>query len=481
MKKVFVRFIAVIAAVMLCFCSAAVFAVDDEQNSEQSASVNNNNDNISSDNNKEDKKKEANPGPDADGRPRLGEGETGILVDAKSGRTLFEVESGKRMYPASTTKIMTALLAIEAIERGEASMDDQIEVTHEMLADADPDGSNIALIEGEIMSLENLLRGLLVASGNDAACAIAEYIGKSRVTFVDMMNKRAAELGAADTHFENPNGLHSDNHYTTAADMAKIACAAMKLNKFRNIADIAHVKIPPTNKTEKERYYINTNGLLSKMRYTDFYYYGSIGIKTGYTSNAGNCLVSAAQHDNMELIGVIFGGKTAADSHKDSSEMLDYGFNEFTAVTAVSGGEMLCEVKVKQGKGTDFLTLTVPETVSVLVPVGTETGDLEIRPDIPDAVYAPVNADDEVGKVSVILGGEKIGEGRLIANRTIERSPFWPAMKFGEWLWGMRAVRIIVFALAVFLVVYIIMFIYAIRRNIKKAKARKRRNRRIER
>ncbi len=271
--------LALIPAILLCFCSIGVVAVDDDEEITEVAEKE-----------KEKEEEPANPVRKKGEEPMLGVGETGVLIDQRSGRVLFEQDGDKQMYPASTTKIMTALLAVEAVERGELTMETQIEITKEMLADLDPDGSNMALKEGEILSLDSLLKGLMIPSGNDAACAIAQHLGGSRVAFVDMMNARAKELGAEDTHFANPHGLHDENHYSTAEDMAKIAHAAMKLEKFRNIADIAHIKIPPTNVTEKERYYINTNGLLSTMRYTNFFYKGSTGIKTGYTSDAGNCL-----------------------------------------------------------------------------------------------------------------------------------------------------------------------------------------------
>ena len=127
----------------------------------------------------------------------------------------------------------------------------------------------------------------------------------------------------------NPHGLHNENHYTTAADMGKLACVAMKNAIFRDIVDIAHVKIAPTNKTEKQRYYINTNGLLSAMRYTEYFYKGSIGIKTGRTSEAGNCLVSAVAREGLEFVGVLFGGKEIKDSHGETIRMMDYGFENY--------------------------------------------------------------------------------------------------------------------------------------------------------
>ncbi len=413
-------------------------------------------------------------------KPILGASETGVLVDSASGRILFEDGGDKKMYPASTTKVMTALIAIEAIEKGEADFNNSVTITAEMLDGLAIDGSSIALKEGEIMSLENLLKGLMIASGNDAAQAIAIHIAGSIPAFVDKMNARAAELGATNTHFVNPHGLHDEDHYTTAADMAKFACAAMKLDKFRNIVDIAHVKIPPTNLTEEERYYINTNGLLSTMRYTDYFFKGTIGIKTGYTSDSGNCLVSAAARDGVELIGVIFGAKGINDSYGDSREMLQWGFEEFTAVTALAKGDMPCEIKVKQGRGTDYLTLAVMDTVKVVMPKDSSPDELEIRPNTPDAVYAPIFEGDEIGTVSVLYEGEEIGFGRLAATKEIKRSFFWPVMAFGEWLWSFTLVRVFVYVCGGVIVAFIALFFMALYRSIKLSKKRRsaRRNRR---
>ncbi|MBQ3573860.1 MAG: D-alanyl-D-alanine carboxypeptidase [Clostridia bacterium] len=462
------RILAPLLAMLICLSSAnAVFAVNDLSEA----------DSVEESKSEDKIKEEENPVRKDGGEPLLGAGETGILVDSASGRVLFEKSSGERMYPASTTKIMTALLAIEAVERGELSMDTQIEITPEMLENLDIDGTSISLVEGEILTLENLLRGLMIASGNDAASAIATYVGKSVASFVDMMNARATELGAENTHFVNPHGLHEDDHYTTAADMAKIACAAMKHFEFRNIVDIAHVKIPPTNKTEKERYYINTNGLLSTMRYTDLFYKGSIGIKTGYTSNAGNCLVSAATRSGVELIGVVFGGKTSADSHRDSAEMLDWGFENHISIVALNKNAMPCEIKVKQGKGTDTLTLAVTEAVNVTVPKETKAEELEIRPNIPEKIYAPISQGDKIGTVSVLLDGEVLGTGELIATQDVERTIFWPVLALGEWLWSKTLVRVICYAGIIFAAGFVILFVIGIYRNIKRAKRRRRRRR----
>ncbi len=409
----------------------------------------------------------------ATSKPSIEAGEAAILVDSFSGRILLQKDSDKKMYPASTTKIMTALLAIEAIHRGEISMNTSVEITAEMLADVAPDGSSIALVEGEIIPFKDLLRGMMIASGNDAASSVAICLGGSMSNFIDMMNARAAELGATNTHFVNPHGLHDEEHYTTAEDMSKIACKAMKYFEFRDIVDIAHVKIPPTNKTLEERYYINTNGLLSAMRYTDYYYKNSIGIKTGYTSDAGNCLVSAAEKDGVELIGVIFGAKDITASYGDSREMLDWGFANFVSVTALDKDDMPCEIKVKQGRGTDTLTLSVPEQIRVVVEKGTDPDELTIRPNIPDAVYAPIVAGQKIGTVSVLLGETEIGSGELVAGKEIKRSFFWPVMALGEWLWSKLIIRIICYAALALCLGYVLLFAVGLYKSLKRSRRRR--------
>lgn len=469
----FIKLITIILAsfVLICGSVNVTLAVEEltdvgETKREEKSDTKAQNENKTSEK-KEEKQKKAE-------KPTLADGEAGVLVDAASGRILLEFDADKKMYPASTTKIMTALLAIEAIERGETSMDKMVTITADMLENADPDGSNIALKEGEIISLDSLLKGLIIPSGNDAACAIATHISGDIPTFVEKMNARAAELGAENTHFENPHGLHSSEHYTTASDMAKISVAAMKLDKFRNIADIAHIKIPPTNMTETERYYINTNGLLSTMRYTNFFLKGSIGIKTGYTSDAGNCLVSAASRNGVELIGVLFGGENAERSHNGSRDMLEWGFDEFVSVPAISGKAMVSEVKVKQGRKTDSLTLAAKETVNVVLPKGASTDKLEIVPRVPEAVYAPISVGTEIGEVSVMLDGIEIGRGKLVSTLDIERSIFWPAMAFGEWIWSFTLVRAIVYIIGGLIVAFVIMFVTAIYQNLKRAKKHRR-------
>ena len=404
--------------------------------------------------------------------PTFNDGETAILIDAGNGNVLFEKESNKRMYPASTTKIMTALLTFEAIERGEISLGSEIEITSEMIDGLDPTGSTMSLKVGEVVSLENLLKGMLIPSGNDAACSIATAVGKSIATFVDMMNAKAQELGCVDTHFANPDGLHDDNHYTTAADMAKIARAAMQHYDFRNIVDCVHIKIPPTNMSP-ERYYINTNGLLSTMRYPNFAYKGATGIKTGFTQKAGNCLVSSVNRDGMEFIGVVYGGKEVANSHNGTINMFNYGFEKFTPITPVSKGDMMYDIKVKQSSGSDKLALSAKSSVTVIVPKGTNTNDVKLESKIPDSITAPVNAGDIIGTMSVTLNGQELSSFELIASTSVKRSFFWPVMAVGDFLWGNKVTRTIIYLIIIAAVTFIFVFIITMYNNIKRAKRRR--------
>ncbi|MBR5152049.1 MAG: D-alanyl-D-alanine carboxypeptidase [Clostridia bacterium] len=402
---------------------------------------------------------EAEPVPmtDAQGRPILFAGETGIVIDQTSGAVLYEWDCQKRMFPASCTKVMTCLLAVEAVERGEISMEEPVTITAEMLEGLDIDGSNMALKEGEVLEFRHLLWGLMVPSGNDAAMAIAFRLAGSQELFAERMNARAQELGLKETHFVNPHGLHDDNHYTTAADMAKIAYVAMKNEDFRNIVDIAHVKIPPTNMTEKERYYLNTNGLLSGMRYSWYVYKGATGIKTGRTTEAGNCLVSSATRGGMSLIGVLFGGADVGASHEESARMLDYGFENFQPVRGIAKGELLGESKVKYAKRKDTVTLAAATDVMAVVPKGVAKDALEIRLNLPEKVYAPIKEGAAVASATVLYQGQELGETPLLALVAVKRSFFWPIMALGDWLWGFLLVRIVVYLVLIALVIFLLL------------------------
>lgn len=424
--------------------------------------------------NKKDSEKKSEESEKTYEKPSLGTGETGILIDMKTGKTLFSHDADKKMYPASTTKIMTALVALEAVEKGEIALEGEVFVPRDAIDDLDPESSLMNLKPGEKLSLHNVLKGLLIQSGNDAAMAVAYAVCGNTEDFVGRMNQKAEELGLTGTHFMNPHGLHDENHYTTAADLSKTARAAMQYETFREIVEIAHIKIPPTNMSP-QRYYINTNGLLSKMRYTEYYYKNSTGIKTGHTSEAGNCLVSSAKRGGMELIGVIMGGKEVKDSHNDSIKMLDYGFNNFVYLNPFSKGDILGEVKVKQGKGVRHAVLSAKSEGTVLVPKGVKSEQLEISTEIPPAAYAPLAEGQKVGEAAVKYNGEELGRFDLVTDAAVERHPLGFIMSAGEFIWGIKAVRVIVYLLGAGILIFALYMALSIRREIKRMSSKRRR------
>lgn len=410
----------------------------------------------------------------ADGEPETG-AESAVLIDMHTGNILYSKNSDKRMYPASTTKIMTALLTFEAIERGEASLDETLTVTEEDLSGLPEDGSNISLKAGENMTLGELLKGLLIASGNDAASVIANRIGQGAENFVAMMNNRAAELSLTNTHFVNPHGLHNDEHYTSAEDLAKISREVMKYDEFRDIVDCAHIKIAPTNMSE-ERYYINTNNLVSKLRFPDYYYDKATGIKTGSTSQAGNCLVSSAKDGEKEFVAVVLNAESIKVSHNDSKAILQYGVNNFKSKFLADANQILGEVQLKQAKnGQDYLTVVSLRKAYGLLPKDADVNLIETKVELPEKVYAPITAGQEIGAIRYIYNNQEIESVPLISNVDIERHPLGFLMSLGEYLWSLRTIKWLVYTVITAVIVIILIIILSIMKKIKRYKRKRRR------
>lgn len=239
-----------------------------------------------------------------------------ILVDGETGEILYEKNAYERAYPASTTKIMTALVTLETLEENNSPIGQIVEVPRSAQG---VEGSSLYLAEGEEISIEDLLYGLLLVSGNDAAVALAEIIGGNEENFVDMMNDKAKQLGCKGTHFTNPNGLFDENHYTTASDMAKISCEAMKNSTFR---DIVRTKTWIAHRRSSD---YSTFGNKNK---TIYEYDGGTGIKIGYTQNSGRTLVASSKRDGREMIAVVM---SAPNWFDDAYRLMDYGYEMETS------------------------------------------------------------------------------------------------------------------------------------------------------
>ncbi|WP_422443820.1 D-alanyl-D-alanine carboxypeptidase family protein [Thermoanaerobacterium sp. DL9XJH110] len=313
-----------------------------------------------------------------------------VLMDAITGRVLIENNSEERRAMASTTKIMTAIIALE---RGDLTS--KVRVSGRASAVR---GSSFRLEPGEEMSLESMLYGLLLPSGNDAAVAIAEHIGGSVENFVKLMNQKALEIGAVNTHFMNPHGLDAPGHYTTAKDLALIARYALTMPKFREI-----VKTPQKEILEGNfpRRLYNTNKLLWRFE-------GADGVKTGYTGKAGKCLVASATRDGIQLISVVLGTR---DHFGNSFNLLSYGFSRFKPLEVVNEGKIYGEIIVENGV-IDKSPLAAK--YDVLLPV--EKGEtVNLRAVTPDKIKAPVYKGQEIGELHIYINGKPVYKTPLVA------------------------------------------------------------------
>lgn len=263
-----------------------------------------------------------------------------VLIEPESGEILYEKNGDKKIYPASTTKVVTALLALKNLD-----LDKSITVPQDFPY---VDGSSMYLLPGETFTVREYLEALLVHSANDAAYLLGlEMSGGDINKYIDMMNETVAKLGCTNTHFVNPHGLHDDNHYSTARDMARIACDAMKIEEFRRIVKMPGISLHETAQTPEKRSYYSTNRFLwsnSKIIYKDKYIpikYDIIeGVKTGYTLEAGNCLISSAYKDGVRLICAVYKA-SGFEMYKDSRIILDYGFDNYETKKILAKGESI--------------------------------------------------------------------------------------------------------------------------------------------
>jgi len=393
-----------------------------------------------------------------------------ILVDATDGHEIYGENADTKQYPASITKLMTALLVVENIP----DLNEVItanESAFEGLSDA---GSTVGIKPGEKMSADNLLICLLVASANEAANILAERVAGSVPGFVQMMNNRATELGLEGTNFVNTNGLHDENHYTTARDVAKIAVEARKYNRIREICAMEKATIPATNIGE-ERFFFTTNSLISRYKEIGYKYSRANGLKTGSTTPAGLCLVASAEYNGMELISVVLGASKDAEGKRgnfvESKRLLVWGFENFKRATLLSSSQPVCEVKVESGKGRDYVVAHTSENYSVLMPKDFDAEKVELVPNAQTSVEAPVKKGDEVGSVTIRYGERDYITLPLVAADDVERSLIAYAINRIKDFAKSPMALIAVLVLVLLVVAYVI---YVVSYNKKKRRRRRR-------
>ena len=338
-----------------------------------------------------------------------------ILIEAESGRVLYEQNAFEKMPMASTTKIMTAIVALENSGLGEI-----VEVGPNA---SGVEGSSIWLSVGEKITLSDMLFGLMLASGNDAAIAIAEHVGGSLEKFVEMMNSKAKEIGAYNTHFCNPNGLPVDNHYTTAYDLALISAHAMKNEFFREVVKTEYKEIPWQGH-EWNRVVKNKNKIL-------WQYQGGNGIKTGFTKDAGKCLSAAAERDGLQLISVVL---CAPDMFRDCMELMDYGFDNYSNRLIQQAGEHIGDVTVTRGVEENFSVYTREDVYYPLT--DEEFESLVKRVYIEKEIDAPVTEGQKIGSIDIWLGSNQIYSLALTADKDIGENSYKYNLDkvLGRWL-----------------------------------------------
>lgn len=347
-------------------------------------------------------------------------GEGAILIDVDSSEVLYEKNGNSKFFPASTTKIMTAILAIE-----NSNLNDIVTIDQEVVDLTD--GSHIALEPGEELTLEQLLHALLIQSANDAALGIAKHTSGSIDKFVDLMNAKAKELGAVNTNFVNPNGLHDESHYTTPYDLALITRYAMKNETFKTISTKPNYIIPVTNKKTEDRYLnttnkifssnekININGNLVPIKYD-----GVNCGKTGYTQVAQNCLVTSLEKEGHKLISVVLksnGKEVYADTHK----LLNYGIENFDKVNVGFANKFIHNFKVDKGLAPFVSGVTKTDSFSIINKAYKD--NIQEKLIFEEPIKAPILKDQTIGKVQYFLNEKMIAETDIVSTMDVQIDP----------------------------------------------------------
>ena len=403
-----------------------------------------------------------------------------LLLDADYDQVLYEQNADERRYPASITKVMTGLLTVEAIDRGELSLDQQVTLTDDLYTGIGEGGSTQDLKAGETLTVRDLLNCALIPSANEACNALAHTVAGSIPAFVELMNTRASELGMTNTHFVNAHGYHDDNHYTTARDISLMCVEAMKHPDFREIVSSVSYTVPATN-LHAARTLHDTNALVSNYRLTGFLYQYAVGIKTGSTPEAGYCLASAAVKDGRTLIAVVLGGENyknsageavSANYFQESKDLLDWGFNHFSRQTVLSAIDPVDTIPVTLCADQDYVTVQPAQGVDATLPNDTDPALFQRRVDLPETLEAPIEKGQVLGTITLTYEGKDYGTVDLIAATGLERSQLLYVLdriaKFFDQLW----VKLTLLAAVVLILILVLRrLIFGGRRNRRGGKS----------
>lgn len=337
-----------------------------------------------------------------------------VLIEYSSGEILMDENAFEHNAPASMTKMMTLLLVMEQIDSAKIKLSDKVTISENA---ANMGGSQVFLQPNEVMTVDELIKSVCIASANDSAVALAEYVGGTEEKFVKMMNDKLKKLGLTNTNFENVHGLDSENHYSCPYDMAMIAKELLRHEKILKYSSIYEEYLKKNDGSSV--WMVNTNKLIR-------YYHGLDGLKTGYTKEAGYCLTATAKRNDMRLISVIMGSDTSETRSKETTELLDYGFNNYKLKTIFKNDIELGSVKVEYGKK-DYVDLKLVNDVTDLVSIESESKyDHKIKV---NNVEAPINVGDKVGTLDLYKDGKKIKSYDITVKESVKRANLWDLYK----------------------------------------------------
>lgn len=363
------------------------------------------------------------------------EAKAAALMDFETGAVLYSQNGKAQLDIASLTKVMTAFLVLEAVDRGQLGLDQVITAQASALMGLPSDGSNAdpALSVGEEMTVRDLLSCVLLVSANEACNVLAEAVSGSVAAFVETMNQRAAALGCKNTHFENTNGLTAQGHYASAEDLCVICRAAMQNESFADMCSNTIIKIAPTNKCEKTRELHTTNSLLDNWRYMGYRYSYANGIKTGTTDAAGHCLAASATKNGRMLISVVLGAGVAPDgkggtdiqSFTETARLFEWGFASFSTKTIITAEELIQEVPVTLSKEANYVVVHPAYTATAVLPNEADPAEMERIVTLHrESVEAPVTAGDELGTITLRYNGTDMAVVPLLALSDVSASRF---------------------------------------------------------
>ncbi len=346
-----------------------------------------------------------------------------ILMESNTGKILYEKNAYESRFPASTTKIMTAILTVE-----NCKLTDVATVSHNAIFSVPVSYSHASLQEGEELTIEQLLNVLLIPSANDAANVLAEHISGSVEEFANLMNEKAKEIGCLNTHFTNANGVHDDEHTTTAYDLALMGRYAMQNSTIRSIVKKSRCSLPTTNKYSKtDRIFNTTNDLIRENNSSakdNYYYPNATGIKTGYTTEAGSCIIASAQKDGMEVIAVVLGGETTKDGlserYLDCINLFDYAFENYSLQTVHEKDSVLQQISISGAtQETKNLDVKVKDEIQILMNSKESTENLQPKITFAENLKAPISQNSVIGTITYEVDGQTYSSDLIAGNNVI--------------------------------------------------------------